>query len=230
MKKVPVTAIVDSLVDLLQADGTYPVRGAKKRVVTHRLTLLKDPSIEKAIKIAESVERHAEEDGTMKVVTFCTKRDDGKYSLDLTPQQAKLLTKGKMSVDDLCFDIEGATFRGVVEIREIGDPVIDRRTKEQLPDIDQAHASMSQLECTLPTATTDQIRISKAVANALARMQAQRTATVAPKIVTKTTEGDPEPEPEPEGDEGFNAEGEVVTKKPTRTKASGARVETKKIN
>lgn len=149
MKKIPITATVERISPIANPDGSPIYRNG--RIRSHRIILLSSASFEKAIAEVAKVKRTDD-----KVAAFCLKRDDGKYAMDLTPQQVQLLTGGRMTVPQLQFVCKNAAFVGTVETREIGDVVFNRTTQEE-QEIKEGHAQVQELSVNLPMAVEDKI-------------------------------------------------------------------------
>lgn len=164
MKKLTVSAKVLAVKPVTNSDGSPVYRN--NRVITHRIILAPSVSFEKAIAIALATKRNPESDTTTRPVTFCLKRDDGKYAIDLDANQMGLLTGGRMSPEQFQFVAPNCTFNGAVEIRELGDKIILRDgteitigeshpTKNGNPS--NAHAAFTDFSSTLAPVIEQQI-------------------------------------------------------------------------
>lgn len=164
MKKLQVSARIIRVSPVTSADGSPVFRNG--RHITHRAILAPSQSFEKAIKEVALLKRLPEGDGTTRTATFCLKRNDGLYAIDLNENQMQLLTGGRVSPQQFQFIAPNCTFNATVELRALGDMITDQRTGDQIEigknhgkngNPSNAHAAISDLSSTIPPQTESAI-------------------------------------------------------------------------
>lgn len=193
MKRINVSAKIVRVSPVSNPDGSPVYRN--DRLITHRAILESSPSFESALKACAALKRNPEPDGTIKVVAFCLKRDDGKYAVDLNANQMQLLTGGRVSPHQFQFIAPGCTFNATVELRALGDTYIDRVSGEereigagngvnQFPG--NAHAAIVDITSTIPV-TTEAAIIQAMFAPAPVVTLAQPAPSILHEVATERT-------------------------------------------
>lgn len=147
MKKSQV--VTTTVLALIQLPNARPTQnGGRSLPKTHRLHLVKSPSLVKANDTARSLERDTNLVGGDIKASICSIAP-AFASMDIDTNT--LLTQlGKCGVKPniLPMVINGATIKFTVEYREIDDVVVDRKSGEEI-NIEQAHAAITDWELEL---------------------------------------------------------------------------------
>jgi len=138
-----VSARIEKLSPIANPDGSPVIRNG--RVRSHRLILLSSSTMESAHAEALALERA---DGLQK--SFALKRDDGKFAMDLTPQQVALLLDNKLPASAFSIVADQCTFNATVELRSPGDVYIDRVTKKEEEIGENGFAQVQDMKATIP--------------------------------------------------------------------------------
>lgn len=133
-----------------------------ERIITHRLLLAPSKSFERAIEECEKYDT-----ATGKAVSFCLKRQDGNYAIDLDQNQLGMLTRSGFRMDQLVKVATGQTFNATVELRLEGDEVPNVRTGDMIP-INSNHAVIQAPSITLSDNVAQRLRIEDSVAAQIA--------------------------------------------------------------
>lgn len=203
-----VTATVVKLAPIIGRDGSIGVL-VNGQLRTHRLTLALSRSFEEAIALCATIRREDK-----KTVSFCGKRPDGKfYDMNLTPAQVNLLCNGQISAENLGVYAPGLTFSAVVELRQPGDPYIDRATKTEKFVGKNGFAQVQNMTIAIPQHIQDTLSLNNAIASAFVKARLSATATAsAPQQQTVTNDqpSNAHIDTEPPVDEAIAPEGDTT--------------------
>lgn len=181
-----VTATVVKLAPIIGRDGSIGVL-VNGQLRTHRLTLALSRSFEEAIALCATIKR-----ADNKIVSFCGKRPDGKfYDMNLTPAQVNLLCNGQISAENLGVYAPGLTFSGVVELRQPGDPYIDRVTKTEKFVGKNGFAQVQNMTIAIPQNIQDTLSLNNAIASAFVKARLSATTATAPQQTQTATNNEP---------------------------------------